>query len=126
MFGIPFKYVCVGFGEYLQLFARFFGEVYADSDDGTDIRYREEGSPAVLGSLPFTVEDVEKLLLGLDANKGSGQDMIPHRILKSCSDGFKRPLTLFFNRSLSERVFPEFWKRSYVVTIFKGVKRNFD
>jgi hypothetical protein len=80
----------------LQLFARFFGEVYADSDDGTDIRYREEGSPAVLGSLPFTVEDVEKLLLGLDVNKGSGQDMIPPRILKSCSDGVQAAANALF------------------------------
>jgi hypothetical protein len=54
------------------------------------------------------VEDVEmRRLLGLDVSKGSGLNGIPPRILKSCSGGFKRPLTLLFNRSLSERVFPE-------------------
>jgi hypothetical protein len=58
------------------------------------------------------------------SSKGSGPDGIPPRILKSCSDGFKRPLTLLFNKSLSEGVFPESWKRSYVVPIFKGGKRN--
>jgi hypothetical protein len=62
--------------------------------------------------------------LGLDASKGSEPDGIPPRILKSCFDGFKRPLTLLFNKSLSEGVFPESWKWSYVVPIFKGGKRN--
>jgi hypothetical protein len=73
-------------------------------------------------SLSFTVEDVERRLLGLDASKGSGPDEIPPRY--SRSDGFKRPLTLLFNRSLSEGIFPESWKRSYVVPIFKDGKRN--
>jgi hypothetical protein len=42
------------------------------------------------------VEGVERHLLGLDASKGSGPDGIPPRILKSCSDGFKQPLTASF------------------------------
>jgi hypothetical protein len=50
-------------------------------------------------------------------------DGIPPRILKSCSDGFKRPLTLLLNKSWCEGVFLESWKRFYV-PIFKGGKRN--
>jgi hypothetical protein len=65
-----------------NLFARFFGELYVDSDDGTDIQYQRVGSPAVLGSLSFTVEDVERRLLGLDPSEDSGPDGIPPRILK--------------------------------------------
>jgi hypothetical protein len=61
---------------------------------------------------------------GWGASKGSGPDGIPYRILKSYSDGFRRPLTLLFNRSLSERVFPESWKRYHVVSKFKGGKLN--
>jgi hypothetical protein len=64
-----------------DLFARYFDEVYADS---------------VLGSLSFTAEDVDNRHLGLDASKGSGPDGIPPRILKSFSDGFKRPLNLVY------------------------------
>jgi hypothetical protein len=45
------------------------------------------GGLAILGSWSFTVEDVEKRLLELNASKGSGPDEIPLRILKSCSDG---------------------------------------
>jgi hypothetical protein len=128
--GYPIKYFFFA-GEYAwgsenicDLFARFFGEVYADYDEGTDIQYQGVGGLAVQGSLSFTAEDVEKRLLGLDASKGSRPDGIPPHILKSCSDEFKRPLTLLFNKSLSEGVFPESWKRSYVVPIFKGGKRN--
>jgi hypothetical protein len=110
MCGIPFKYV--------------FCWVYADSDEVTDIQYQGVGGPPVLSSLSFAVEDVEMRPLGLDASKGSGPGGIPPRILKSCSGGFKQPLTLSFNRSLSEGVFPESWKRSYVVPIFKGRKCN--
>jgi hypothetical protein len=92
----------------------FFGEVYADLDGGTDIQYQRVGGPAVLDSLSFTVENVQKHLQGLDASKGFGLNGIPPRILKSCSDG-----------SLSKGVFPESWKRSYVVPIFKNGKHNY-
>jgi hypothetical protein len=43
---------------------RPFDDVYADSDEGADIQYQGVGGP-VLGSLSFTVEDVERRLLGL-------------------------------------------------------------
>jgi hypothetical protein len=82
-----------------RIFATFLHVFLADSDERTDIQYHGVGGPAVLGSFSFTVADVERRLLGLDASKGSEPDGIPPRILKSCSDGFKRPLTLLFNKS---------------------------
>ena len=35
-----------------------------------------------------------------------------------------RPLTLIFNKSLSEGVLPDSWKEAEVVTIFKKGKRD--
>jgi hypothetical protein len=95
-----------------NLFARFFWRSICSMQTqmmGLKFSVRV-GGPAILSSLSFTVEDVERRLLGLDVSKGSGPDEIPPRILKSCSDGCKRSLTLLFNRSLSEGVFLDSWK----------------
>jgi hypothetical protein len=77
------------------------------------------------GALHFTVDELQSVLLELDASKGGGPDGIPPLLLKNCASAFARPLFLLFNRSLSTCVFPDRWKISYVTPIFKkGIRRN--
>jgi hypothetical protein len=59
------------------------------------------------GSLQFTVNEVQSVLLELDVSKSARLDGIPPLILKNCASAFARPLSLLFNRSLSTCVFPE-------------------
>jgi hypothetical protein len=60
----------------------------------------------------------------MDVSKGAGPDGIPPLILMNGASSFTRPLSLFFNRSLSTCVFPDRWKFSYVIPIFKKGRRN--
>jgi hypothetical protein len=53
-----------------------------------------------------------------------GPDGIPSYILKNCASTFVRPLSLFFNRSLSTCFFPDRWKLFYVIPIFNKGRRN--
>jgi hypothetical protein len=76
------------------------------------------------GLLQFTVLEVLNALLDLDTIKGPGPDGVPPLILKSCVSAFALPLCLLFNRSLASCVFPDRWKLSFVVPIFKSGKRN--
>jgi Reverse transcriptase (RNA-dependent DNA polymerase) len=63
-----------------------------------------------MGSLQFSVGEVEQALLNLDANKGPGLEKIPPSTLKNCIALFSFSLCLIFNRSLTTFVFPEKWK----------------
>jgi hypothetical protein len=70
------------------------------------------------GSLQFTVLEAFNALLDLDSNPG--QEGVPPLILKNCVSAFALPLCLLINRSLASCVFPDRWKLSFVVPIFKS------
>ena len=56
----------------------------------------------------------------VDINKGPGPDGIPSIFLRQCAFSLSRPLWLLFNESLSTGIFPNVWKCSYVVPIYKN------
>ena len=55
----------------------------------------------------------------LDVNKAKGSDLIGNRILKECSDVLSLPLTILFNSSLDNGIFPTDWKKADVCPVFK-------
>ena len=52
-------------------------------------------------------------------NKSSGSDKLGNIILKKCSDVISLPLSIIFNQSLIDSVFPSAWKMVDVCPIFK-------
>ena len=67
------------------------------------------------------IEEQEKsdIITILPVNKAIGPDCISHKMLKSTKSTIVKPLTLLFNRSLSENMFPSFWKIAHVIPLFK-------
>jgi hypothetical protein len=59
---------------------------------------------------------------GFDANKGSGNDVVPPSFIKVCAAGLKSPLLYIFNLSLSTNTFPSKWKDFSLNPIFKTGK----
>ena len=49
----------------------------------------------------------------------SGDDGISHKMLKGVSKSVSKPLCILMNRSFSEGIFPDTWKLSNVIPIFK-------
>ena len=60
-------------------------------------------------------QEVLDIISVLPMNKAIGPDCISHKVLKSI---IVKPLTMLFNRSLSEKVFPSFWKLAHVIPLF--------
>ena len=64
---------------------------------------------------------VKKVVANLDSSKASGPDCIPVVVLKSCESELSYILTKLFNMCLEESCFPDCWKVSSVVPVFKNV-----
>ena len=59
--------------------------------------------------------------MNLDLSKASGPDCIPVVVLKNCEPELSYILAELFNRCLKESYFPDCWKVSPVVLVFKNV-----
>ena len=64
---------------------------------------------------------VRKVVMGLDLLKASGPDCIPVVVLKNCELELSYILAELFNKCLKEFCFPDYWKISSVVPVFKNV-----
>ena len=71
--------------------------------------------------ISITPKMVRKVVMNLDLSKASGPDSIPVVLLKNCEPEPSYILAELFNKCLKESCFPDFWKVSSVVPVFKNV-----
>ena len=64
---------------------------------------------------------VKKIITNLDSSKACGSDCIPVVVLKNCEPEFSYILAELFNMCLKKCCFPDCWKVSSVVPVFKNV-----
>ena len=63
---------------------------------------------------------VKKVITNLDSLKASGPDYVPVVVLKNCEPELPYILTELFNICLKESYFPDCWKMSSVIPVFKN------
>ena len=71
-----------------------------------------------------TLKMVKTVIMNLDLSKASGPDCIPKVVLKNCEQELSYILAELFNKCLKESCFPDCWKVSSVVPIFKNVGKR--
>ena len=64
---------------------------------------------------------IKKVITNLDSSKASRLDCIPVGVLKNCEPELSYILAKLFNNCLKESCFPDCWKVSSVVPVFKNV-----
>ena len=64
---------------------------------------------------------VKKVITNLDSSKGSGPESIPVVVLKNCEPQLSYILAELFNMCLKDSCYPDCWKVSSVVPVFKKV-----
>ena len=74
-----------------------------------------------LHNIYVTPKMVKKVIMNLDLSKASGLDCIPLVVLKNCELELSYILAELFNKCLKESCFPDCWKVSSVVPVFKNV-----
>ena len=65
-------------------------------------------------------ERVLKLLKGVNSSKCAGADGLHPRFIKETSETLALPVSILFNKSLSEGSLPDIFKRANVTPIHKG------
>ena len=74
-----------------------------------------------LHNISVTPKMVKKVIANLDLSKASGPDCIPLVVLKSCDPELSYILAELFSKCLKKSCFPDWWKVSSVVPVFKDV-----
>ena len=64
---------------------------------------------------------IKKVIMNLDLLEASGTDCIPVVVLKNCEPECSYILAELFNKCLKDSCFPDCWKVSAVVPVFKNV-----
>lgn len=110
-------------GRIADMFADFFSSVFSPPTTITG-SIPPISSYQHMSSVSFTVSDVRSALLHLDVSKGAGSDQIPPSVIKFCCPILEQPLTYLYNKSVSSGIFPEIFKKSLIIPIFKKGSLN--
>ena len=109
-----------------ELFREFFSSVY-EPVQATSIGPAEPDAHHQIHSINITPEEIMDTLKNLNVDKGPGPDGIPNSFLINTRSSIVTPLSIIFEKSLSQGVFPETWKKSKIIPIFKsGNKSNIE
>ena len=72
-------------------------------------------------NISVTPKMLKNIIMNLDLSKASGPDSIPVVVLKNCEPELSYILAELFNKCLKESCFPDCWKVSLVIPVFKNV-----
>ena len=104
-----------------KLFAENFSLNSNLDDSGVSLPVFHSRTNLKLHNISVTPKMVRKIVMNLDLSKASGPDCIPVVVLKNCEPELSYILAELFNKCLKESCFPDCWKVSSVVPVFKNV-----
>ena len=104
-----------------KLFAKNFSKNSNLDDSGISLPISPSRTNLKLHNISITPKMVKKVVTNLDSSKASGSDCIPVVVLKNCEPELSYILAELFNKCLKESCFPDCWKVSSVVPVFKNV-----
>ena len=104
-----------------KLFAKNFSKNSNLDYSGISLPVFPSRTNLKLHNISITPKMVKKVITNLDSSKASGPDCIPVVVLKNCEPELSYILAKLFNKCLKESCFPDCWKVSSVVPVFKNV-----
>ena len=105
----------------VKLLAKIFSKNSNLDDSGISLPVFPSRTNLKLHNISVTPKMVKKVIMNLDLSKASGPDCIPVVVLKNCEPELSYILAELFNKCLKESCFPDCWKVSSVVPVFKNV-----
>ena len=108
-----------------KLFPENFSKNTNLDDSGISLPVFPSRTNLKLHNISVTPTMVKKFITNLDLSKASGPDYIPVAVLKNCEPELSYILAELFNKCLKESCFPDCWKVSSMVPVFKNVGERF-
>ena len=105
----------------VKLFAENFSLNSNLDNSGVSLPVFPSRTNLKLHNISVTPKMVRKVVMNLDLSKASVPDCIPVVVLKNCEPELSYILAELFNKCLKESCFPDCWKVSSVVPVFKNV-----
>ena len=105
----------------VKLFDENFSKNSTPDDSGISLPVFLSRTNLKLHNISVTSKMVKKVIMNLDLSKASGPDCIPVVVLKNCEPELSYILAELFNKCLKNSCFPDCWKVSSVVHVFKNV-----
>lgn len=104
-----------------NMFADFFSTTYSNSvyNEATFPAYSQSTSQNICIPL-LDASTISSNLKKLKFSYSGGPDNVPSCILINCADALAEPLTLIFNTSIKNGEFPNFWKNSFIIPLYKS------
>ena len=90
-------------------------------DSGSSLRVFPSRNNLKLHNISVTPKMVIEVIMNLDLSNASGPDCITMVVLKNCEPELSYIPAELFNQCLKESCFPDYWKVSSVVPVFKNV-----
>ena len=103
-----------------KLLAKNFSKNSNLDDSGISLPAFPSRTNLKLHNISITPKMVKKVIMNLDSSKAAGPDCIPVVVLKNCEPELSYILAKLFNNCLKESCFPDCWKVSSVVPVFKN------
>ena len=104
-----------------KLFAQNFSLSSNLDDSGISLPVFPSKTNLKLHNISVIPKMVRKVVMNLDLSKASGPDCTPVVVLKNCDPELSYILAELFNKCLYESCFPDCWKVSSVVPVFKKI-----
>ena len=104
-----------------NLFAKNFSKNSNLDDSGISLPVFPCRTNLKLHNISITPKMVKRVITNLDSLKAPGPACIPVVVLKKCEPELSYILAKLFNKCLKESCFPDCWKVSSVVPVFKNV-----
>jgi len=109
--------------EMVNMFNEYFSSVFTSEDDFVPA-FHGDSSPSVLDTLVITPQMVWSKLTNLECGKSPGPDGWPTELVRNTADLICLPLSLLYNKSLTDGVLPDDWKKAYVTPLHKSGPRS--
>ena len=109
----------------VKLFAENFSKNSNLDGSGISLPVLPSRTNLKLHNISVTPKMVKKVITNLDLSKASGPDCIPMVVLNNCDPELSYILAGLFSKCLKESCFPDCWKVSLLVPVFKNVGEKF-
>ena len=112
--------------EKADMLIKYFSSVLTN-EDITNIPHIKPGANSngkMVSEIEVTAEQVEKKLKALNTTKSPGPDKLYPRVLNELSCELSGPLSVLFNKTISNGILPDDWKTAEITAIFKKGDRT--